>query len=102
MLALSMNIASYADEGILFHLVQESTLLCWHVVVSPQVGVERSHDESSHVITGAKLSVIGDNTPRLATAASPPPLRWSSLSLALPQYSQTETVLLAAVAGIFI
>ena len=70
MLALSMNIASYADEGILFHLVQESTLLCWHVVVSPQVGVERSRDESSHVITGAKLSVIGDNTPRLATAAS--------------------------------
>ena len=73
MLALSMNIASYADEGILFHLFQESTLLCWHVVVSPQVGVERSRDESSHVITGAKLSVIGDNTPRLATAASPPP-----------------------------
>ena len=58
-----MNIASYADEGILFHLVQESTLLCWHVVVSPQVGVERSRDESSHVITGAKLSVIGDNMP---------------------------------------
>ena len=70
MLALSMNIASYADEGILFHLVQESTLLCWHVVVSPQVGVERSRDESSHVITGAKLSVIGDNTPRLATATA--------------------------------